>query len=216
MTNKQITAEEAVAKIKDGMCLMVGGFLANGSALKILDLLSQSSVKNLVLICNDTAYPDKAHGKLIVNGQVSKVITSHIGTNPATIEQMNAGTLTVEFVPQGTLAEQIRAFGAGLGGVLTPTGLGTLVENGKEKMTIDGKTYLLEKPLHADMALLGASIGDRSGNLIYKGTSQNMNPLMATAADIVIAEVAKLVETGDLAPETVHTPGIFVDFIVGN
>ena len=212
--NKHITPEQAISKIKSGMTVMVGGFLANGSPLKILDLLSESSVNDLTIICNDTSFPDKAHGKLIANKQVCKVITSHIGTNPATVEQMNAGTLEVEFVPQGTLAERIRSAGAGLGGVLTPTGLGTLVENGKQKLTIDGKEYLLEKPLRADVALLGASLGDKSGNLIYKGASQNFNPLMATAADLVIAEVGELVETGGFAPEAVHTPGIFVDFIV--
>jgi acetate CoA/acetoacetate CoA-transferase alpha subunit len=212
--NKQITLEQAVSKIKSGMTVMVGGFLSNGSALKILDLLAQSDVKDLTLICNDSSFADKGHGKLLANGQVCKEITSHMGTNPAAIDLMNAGKLDVDFVPQGTLAERIRAGGAGLGGVLTPTGLGTLVENGKEKINIDGKDYLLEKPLRADVALLGASVGDKSGNLIYKGTSQNMNPLMATAADLVIAEVGELMETGTYSPESVHTPNIFVDFIV--
>jgi len=212
--NKQLTPEQAVSKIKSGITLMVGGFLANRSALKILELLCQSDIKDLTLIVNDSGFPDKAYGKLLANGQVRKLIASHIGTNPAAIDLMNAGTLEVEFVPQGTLAERIRAAGAGLGGVLTPTGLGTLVEKGKEKITVDGKEFLLEKPLRADIALIGASIGDKSGNLIYKGTSQNMNPLMATAADLVIAEVGELVETGSIAPEQVHTPNIFVDFIV--
>ena len=212
--NKQFTPEQAASKIKNGMTLMVGGFLANGSALKILELLCQSSIKDLTLIVNDSGFPDKAYGKLLANGHVRKLIASHIGTNPVAIDLMNAGTLEVEFVPQGTLAERIRAAGAGLGGVLTPTGLGTLVENGKQKITIDGKEFLLEKPFRADVALLGATLGDKSGNLIYKGTSQNMNPLMATAADIVIAEVGELVETGTLSPESVHTPNIFVDFIV--
>lgn len=211
---KVLTIDQAVTKIQNGMTLMVGGFLAAGSPLRILDLLSQSPVKDLVLICNDTAFPDKGHGKLIHNRQVRKVITSHIGTNPSTIEQMNAGTLEVEFVPQGTLAERIRAGGAGLGGVLTPTGLGTLAEEGKQKIVVDGKEYLLEKWLRADVALVNASVGDKSGNLIYKGTSQNLNPLMATAADIVIAEVGELAETGDLIPETIRTPGIFVNFMV--
>jgi len=212
--NKQLTPEQAASKIKSGITLMVGGFLANRSALKILELLCQSDIKDLTLIVNDSGFPDKAYGKLLANGQVRKLIASHIGTNPAAIDLMNAGTLEVEFVPQGTLAERIRSAGAGLGGVLTPTGLGTLVEKGKEKITVDGKEFLLEKPLRADIALIGASVGDKSGNLIYRGTSQNMNPLMATAADLVIAEVGELVEVGTFAPETVHTPGIFVDFIV--
>ena len=212
--NKQITPEQAASKIQSGMALMAGGFLANGSALKILDLIAQSAIKDLTLICNDSAFPDKAYGKLIANGQVRKLITSHIGTNPVGIDLMNAGTMDVEFVPQGTLAERIRAAGAGLGGVLTPTGLGTLVEKGKQKITIDNKEFLLEKPLRADIALLGATMGDKSGNLVYKGTSQNMNPLMAMAAKVVIAEVGELVETGALTPESIHTPNIFVNFIV--
>jgi len=201
-------------KINSGMTLMVGGFLANGSAIKILDLLAQSDVKNLTLISNDSAFPDKAYGRLLANGQVCKLITSHMGTNPAAIDLMNTGKLEVEFVPQGTLAERIRAAGAGLGGVLSPTGLGTLVEEGKQKVVVDGEEFLLEKPIRADVALLGASLGDKSGNLVYKGTSQNFNPLMAMAAELVIAEVGELVETGDIAPEAVHTPGIFVDYIV--
>jgi len=212
--NKILSLEQAVAKIQSGMTLMVGGFLGAGSPWRMLDLLSQSEAKDLTLICNDTALPDKAHGKLIANGQVRKVITSHIGTNPVTIEQMNAGTLEVEFVPQGTLAERIRAGGAGLGGVLTPTGLGTMVETGKQIIAVDGKDYLLEKPLYADVAIINAAKGDKSGNLIYKGTSQNMNPLMASAADVVIAEVGELVEIGALVPETIHTPSIFVTYIV--
>jgi len=203
-----------VAEIQSGMTVMVGGFMACGSPLKLLEALSQSAVKDLTLICNDSAFPDKAHGKLIANGQVRKLITSHIGTNPATIDQMNAGSLEVVFIPQGTLAECIRAAGAGLGGVLTPTGLGTLAEKGKQKIIIDGKEFLLEKPIRADVALLGASVGDKSGNLIYRGTMQNMNPLMATAAAKVIAEVGELVEIGALAPETIHTPGLFVTYIV--
>ena len=131
---------------------------------------------------NDTAYPDKGCGQLIANKQVKKVIVSHIGTNPCTSEQMNSGELEIEFSPQGTLAERIRSGGAGLGGVLTPTGIGTLVAEGKQVLNIDGKDYLLEKPLRADVALIGASVGDESGNLVYKGTTQNFNPLMATAA----------------------------------
>ena len=211
--NKVKSIEQAVAEIQSGMTVMVGGFLACGSPLKLLDMLSRSAVKDLVLICSDSAYPDRAHGKLIANGQVRKLIVSHIGTNQATIDRMNAGTMEVVFIPQGTMAECIRAGGAGLGGVLTPTGLGTIMETGKQKVTVDGKEFLLEKPLRADVALIGASVGDKSGNLIYKGVTQNMNPLMATAATKVIAEVGELVEVGALVPETIHTPGIFVDYI---
>ena len=211
---KIITPEEAVAHIKSGMTLMIGGFLGNGSPHKIIEKILQSEVCELTLISSDSAFPDKGLGRLIADRRVKKLITSHVGTNPLAIEQMNAGTLEVNFVPQGTIVECIRAAGAGLGGVLTPTGLNTLVEQGKEKITVDGKEYLLEKPLRADVALLGATMGDKSGNLIYKGTSQNINPLIATAADMVIVEVGELFETGAFEPHTVHTPGIFVDFIV--
>lgn len=212
--NKLISVDEAVSKIKDGMVVMIGGFMANGTPKKIVDALVAANVKNLTIICNDTAFPDKGIGLLIVNKQVKKVITSHIGTNPITIDQMNNKDIEVEFNPQGTLAERIRCAGAGLGGFLTPTGIGTVVEQGKQKMTIDGKEYLLELPLKADVALIGASIGDKEGNLIYKGTSQNFNPIMAMAADIVIAEVQELVEVGQLPMENVHTPSIFVKYIV--
>ena len=145
---------------------------------------------------------------------MKKLIVSHIGTNPCTSEQMNSGELEIEFVPQGTLAERVRCGGAGLGGFLTTTGMGTIVAEGKPVVQVDGKEYLLEKPLRADIALVGASLGDKSGNLVYKGTSQNFNPLMASAADLVIAEIEDLVEVGELFPELVKTPGIFVDYII--
>ncbi|MDR0367792.1 MAG: 3-oxoacid CoA-transferase subunit A, partial [Bacteroidales bacterium] len=166
------------------------------------------------VICNDTAFPDRGIGILVTNKQVKKVIASHIGTNPNTIEQFNNKELEVQFVPQGTLSEQIRCGGGGLGGFLTPTGIGTVVEEGKQKLTVEGKEYLLELPLRADVALLGASVGDRAGNLFYKGTTQNFNPMMAMAADLVIAEVEELVEIGDIPMENVHTPSIFVNYIV--
>jgi acetate CoA/acetoacetate CoA-transferase alpha subunit len=213
LMKKEITLEEAVSKIKDGMTIMVGGFLAVGAPVQIIDAIVEKGVKNLTIICNDTAFPDKSLGKLVVNHQVKKLYVSHIGTNPETANQMNAGELEIEFCPQGTLAERIRAKGAGLGGVLTTTGLGTIVEKGKEKIKVDGKEYLLEKPLGADVALIGASIADESGNLIYRGTTQNFNPTMATAADLVIVEAEKVVKTGDLSPESIHTPGIYVDYI---
>ena len=145
---------------------------------------------------------------------MKKLIASHIGTNPKAIEGLNNKTLEIQFVPQGSLAEKIRAGGAGLGGVLTPTGLGTIMEEGKEKVTVDGKEYLLEKPLHADIALIGASLADESGNLVYRGTTNNFNPMMATAADLVIAEAKEIVPVGDIKPEHVHTPALFVDYLV--
>ena len=210
---KLVTVQEAASMVKDGMTIMVGGFLSSGGASCIMDLLVEKGVKDLTLICNDTTFPDRTHGKLIANKQVKKVICSHIGTNPCTMEQMNSGELEVEFVPQGTLAERIRAKGAGLGGVLTTTGMGTLVAEGKPVVNVDGKDYLLEKPLGADIALLGASIADEAGNLVYKGTTQNFNPVMAMAADLVIVEAEKVVPVGEIAPEAVHTPGIFVNYI---
>ncbi|RUT78115.1 CoA transferase subunit A [Ancylomarina longa] len=214
--NKIISLGEAVAKLEDGMTIMIGGFLSVGTANNMIDQIVSSDVKNLTIICNDTAFADKGLGKLIENKQVTKVITSHIGTNPATIEQMNSGEITVEFSPQGTLAERVRSGGAGLGGVLTPTGLGTMVAEGKEIITVDGKDFLLEKPLRADVALIGASISDTLGNLTYRGTTQNFNPLMATAADLVIVEAQEMVKAGDLKPEEIKTPSIFVDYIVNN
>jgi acetate CoA/acetoacetate CoA-transferase alpha subunit len=212
--DKMISIERAIAGIKDGMTLMVGGFLGNGTPSLLVDALAASGVKNLTLVCNDTAFPDKGVGKLIANRQARKVYTSHIGTNPLTGEQMNAGELDVEFCPQGTLAERVRAGGNGLGGVLTPTGLGTMVADGKRVIAVDGREFLLETPLRADVALIRASVADRSGNLAYRGTAENFNPLMATAADVVIAEAGEMVETGQLAPEHVRTPGILVHGIV--
>lgn len=211
---KRITPQQAADMVKDGMTVMVGGFLANGTPESIIDALVAKNVQNLTLILNDTSYPDRGAGKLIANKQVKKIIVSHIGTNKLTAEQMNAGTLEVEFCPQGTLAERVRAGGAGLGGVLTTTGLGTIVAQGKQTLTIQGTEYLLELPLRADIALIRGSIGDTDGNLIYKGTSQNFNPLMAMAADTVIAEIGELKNPGDIAPEAVHTPGILVDYII--
>ena len=214
--SKFISIEEAVSKVKDGMTIMVGGFLANGTPNKIVEALAKSGVKNLTLICNDTAYPDKGVGQLIANKQVKKLFVSHIGTNPHTSEQMNSGELEIEFCPQGSLAERVRAGGCGLGGILTQTGMGTIVAEGKQIVNVDGKDYLLEKPLRADIALVGASLGDKAGNLVYRGTSQNFNPLMASAADLVIAEINELVEVGEIAAENVKTPSIMVDFIIEN
>ena len=211
--NKLIALSEAVDKIKDGMVLMVGGFLTTGGPNSLMDRLAESDVKDLTIICNDAAFDEKGMGKLIANGQVKKIITSYIGSNKSAVEQMNGGTLEVEFAPQGTLAERVRAGGSGLGGVLTPTGIGTKVEEGKQVIEIDGKPFLLEKPLRADVALLGASVADESGNLFFKGTTRNFNPIMAMAADMVMAETAEVVKNGEILPENVHTPAILVDFI---
>lgn len=212
--NKSISIEGVTAIVKDGMTLMIGGFLANGAPENIIDALVESKVKDLTIICNDTGFTDKSLGKLIVNKQVKKVITSHIGTNPATVEQLNNKEIEIEFSPQGTLAERVRAGGSGLGGVLTETGLGTVVADGKQIINIDGKDFLLEKPLRADIALIKASKADKEGNLIYNGTSKNFNPLMAMAADIVVVEATEIVEVGQISKEHVHTSAIFVDHIL--
>ena len=209
-----ITPTEAVSKIRSGMTLMIGGFMAVGSPHRILKELAESEVKDLTIICNDTAFPDKGIGLLIASKKIKKVFVSHIGTNPMTIEQFNNNEIEVVFVPQGTLAEQVRCAGSGLGGFLTPTGLGTVVADGKHIITLDGKEYLLENALRGDVALLGASVGDTVGNLHYKGTTQNFNPLMAMACDTVIAEVEELVPAGNIPMENVHTQGIVVDFLV--
>lgn len=210
--SKRISISEAAAMIKDGSTIMIGGFLGAGSANKIIEEMVKQGKKDLTVICNDTSYIEFGSGYLVANNCVKKVIASHIGTNPVTGEKMISGEMEVQLIPQGTLAEQIRCGGAGIGGFLTTTGLGTIVEEGKQKLTVDGKEYLLEKPLRADVALIGASICDKSGNLVYRGTSQNFNPLMATAADLVIAEVKEEVE--EIAPENVKTPYLFVDYIV--
>ena len=212
--NKLISPSDAASFIKDGMTLMIGGFLGHGTPERIIDEIVASGVKSLTLIVNDTAFPDKGCGKLVTNNQVKKLIVSHIGTNPNTGQKMNSGELEIEFSPQGTLAERIRSGGAGLGGILTPVGIGTIIEEGKEMIQVDGNDYLLEKPLRADIALIYATTADDLGNLIYMGTMRNFNPLMAMAADTVIAEVEELKPAGELSPETIHTPHIFVDYIV--
>jgi len=200
--------------VKDGMTVMIGGFLACGTPESLIDALVQKGVKELPVIANDTAFPDKGIGKLVVNRQLKKVTVSHIGTNPETGRQMHAGELTVELVPLGTLAECIRAGGFGLGGFLTPTGVGTVVENGKQKLTIGGREYLLELSLKADVALLKAAKADKAGTLVFRKAARNFNPLMATAAEIVIVEAQEIVETGTIDPDEVMTPGIFVDYLV--
>ena len=212
--NKLISIDEAVAKIQDGMTVMIGGFLAVGTPEAIIDALVKKGVKDLTIIANDTGFPDRGIGKLIVNKQVKKTIASHIGTNKETGNQMNSGEMEVELSPQGTLAERIRCGGAGLGGFLTPTGLGTIVQDGKEVITVDGQEYILEKPLKADVALLFGSKVGKKGNVYYNQAARNFNPLIATAADTVIVQAEELVEVGDIDPNVVMTPYIFVDYIV--
>jgi len=211
---KIITVVEALEHIQDGCSIMVGGFLGVGTPEILIDAIVEKGVKDLTIIANDTGFIDKGVGKLVANKQVKKIITSHIGTNPETGNQMNNRDIEVELVPQGTLAERIRAKGAGLGGILTPTGIGTVVAEGKESLTIDGREYLLEKPLGADIALIGGSLVDTHGNVVYKSTTRNFNPLMATAADLVIVGAKEIVPVGDIKAEEIITPKIFVDYIV--
>ena len=211
---KVVDKNELKQYLKDGISIHFGGFMVCGTPEGLVDLLIEMKLKDLTLICNDAGFPDRGIGRLIVNGQVKKLITSHIGLNPEAGKQMNEGKMEVELVPQGTLAERIRAAGSGLGGFLTPTGVGTSVENGKQKLTIDGKEYLLELPLRADFAFLRGSITDTIGNVYYNGTSRNFNPLMALAADMVIVETEELVEKGQIKPEDVMTPGVLVCYIV--
>lgn len=212
--NKMVSVDEAISHIKDGMTIMIGGFLGCGSPHRLIDALVEKGVKDLTLICNDSGFTDVGVGKLVVNKQIKKLIASHIGTNKETGNQMNAGEMEVVLVPQGTLAEQVRAGGSGLGGFLTPTGVGTVIEEGKEKFVVDGKTYLLEMPLRADIALIAGETVDKYGNIVYYGATRNFNTLMATAADTVIVEAEKVVEVGTLDPNHVVTPGIFIDFMV--
>lgn len=215
MINKIISVKEAAEKVQDGMTIMVGGFLANGTPDKLIDALVERNVKNLTLICNDTGFPDKGVGKMVVSKQFKKIIASHVGTNPETANQMNSGETEVVLTPQGTLAEKVRCGGNGLGGFYTPTGIGTEAEEGKEKKVINGKEYILETPLRAEVALLRASVVDKKGNMIFNKTMKNFNPMMATAADVVIVEADKIVEVGEIDPEHVMCSGIFVDYIVG-
>ena len=222
---KFITIEEAVKLIPNGATVMFGGFMGCGTAHKFLDALSKSDVKDLTMIANDAAMPGGPMGedhygcaKLIHNHQVKKLIASHVGLNPEVAQQsMVDCTLEVDLLPQGSMAEMIRAGGAGLGGVLTPTGVGTIIEDSPYCLgtqNIDGKHYLLMKPLHADFAVIGGTKIDKSGNVWYKGSTQNFNVVMATAADIVIAEAEEIVENGEIPPEDVRTLGVFVDYVV--
>ncbi|HJV17948.1 MAG TPA: acetate CoA-transferase subunit alpha [Bacillales bacterium] len=213
MVNKIISREEVASIFKNEMTIMVGGFMGVGTPQELVSTLLEADVSEITLIANDTAFTETGVGPLIVNRRVKKVIASHIGTNPETGKQMIAGELDVELVPQGTLAERVRAGGAGLGGILTPTGVGTVVEEGKEKITVDGREYMLEKPLRAEVALLKAHKADKAGNLIYHRSARNFNPLMALAADIVIVQVEKIVEVGEIDPDEVVTPGILIDKI---
>jgi acetate CoA/acetoacetate CoA-transferase alpha subunit len=208
------TVDEAVALIPDGATLMVGGFMGVGSPDLLIDGLVRSRRKDLTVIANDTAMPGVGIGRLVTAKALRKVVASHIGLNPETQQQMIAGALEVELVPQGTLIERIRAAGHGLGGVLTPTGVGTVVEEGKRKIDVDGRAYLLETALHADFGLVQAFMADYLGNLVYALTARNFNPVVAMAGRKVIAEVEQIVPVGMIPPDHVVTPAVLVDYLV--
>ena len=207
---------DAVAKIPDGASLMIGGFMGVGTPVRLVDELVRQGRRGLTVIANDTAAPGVGIGKLVSAGALRKAIVSHIGTNPETQQRMLEGKMEVELIPQGTLIERIRAGGFGLGGVLTPTGVGTVVETGKQKLTVDGKEFLVEVALRADFALVGAFLADYLGNLTYALTGRNFNPVIATAADTVIATAEHIVPVGVIAPDHVMTPAPLVDVLVAN
>lgn len=210
MKHKTIEKDKIIRYFRDGMRVMYGGFMGQGTPPTLVNMILESKVKDLTLIGSDAGMPGVGIAPLIQAGRVKRLITSHIGLLPETGKQIFSGQLDLELVPQGTLVERIRCGGAGLGGVLTPTGVGTVVEEGKQRITLEEKDYLLELPLRADLAIIHAHTGDKAGNLHYHLTSRNFNPLIALAADTVLAEVEQLVDIGKLAPDSVMTPGLLV------
>ena len=219
---KVISAKEAASFVKDGMTVMIGGFMTNGTAESIIKEIAANGAKDLTVICNDAGYQGVGTGRLLANGQIKKLIASHVGLNKECGQKFSAGELDLVLQPQGTLAEQVRAGGAGLAGFLTPTGIGTIVADstspttleGKQVIELDGKEYLLEKAIRGNVAIIQGYIADESGNIRYKGSTRNFNPMMASAADIVIAEVEKIVPAGEIGPNYVETPHIYVDYLV--
>jgi acetate CoA/acetoacetate CoA-transferase alpha subunit len=212
---KVIALHEAVQLIDDGCSLMVGGFGGIGSPPSLIEAILNKEVKNITLICNDTGFPDIGVGRLVSSGRVKKAIVSHIGSNPAAGKLMNEGKLEVEFSPQGVLVERIRAGGVGLGGILVDIGVDNeWVAKGKQVIEVDGMRYLLELPLTADVSIVYAKKGDPFGNLIYDKSARNTNPYVAMAGHITIAEVEEIVPLGQLNPEEIITPGIFINYIV--
>ncbi len=211
-----VPAEEAVAQIPDGASLLIGGFMGVGTPERIVDEIVRQGKRDLTVIANDTAVPGVGIGKLISAGLVRQVIASHIGLNSETQQQMMSGALAVDLVPQGTLIERIRAGGYGLGGVLTQTGIGTAVEAGKQKVDVNGRTYLVEVALGADFALVHAFLADYLGNLAYVLTARNFNPIVAMAGATVIASAEHIVPVGLISPDHVVTPAPVVDFLIAN
>lgn len=216
---KVISAKEAAALIKDGDTVLVGGFMTNGTAKSIVN---EVTAKDLTVVCNDAGFENEGTGRLLHNGLIKRLIATHVGLNKEVAAKFNAGEIELKLQPQGTLAEQVRAGGAGLAGFLTPTGIGTIVADstspttleGKQVIELDGKEYLLEKAIRGNVAIIQGYIADESGNIRYKGSTRNFNPMMASAADIVIAEVEKIVPAGEIGPNNVETPHIYVDYLV--
>ncbi len=216
---KVISAKEAGALVKDGDTVLIGGFMTNGTAKSIVN---EVTAKDLTVVCNDAGFQNEGTGRLLANHQIKRLIATHVGLNKECGQQYNDGELDLKLQPQGTLAEQIRAGGAGLGGFLTPTGIGTIVADstspttleGKQVIELDGKEYLLEKAIRGNVAIIQGYVADETGNVRYKGSTRNFNIPMASAADIVIVEVEKIVPAGEIGPNYVETPHIFVDYLV--
>lgn len=208
-----ITVDEAAEQIQDGMSVMVGGFMGCGNPHSVIDALVRQNTKDLTIICNDACWPGFGVAKLITNKQVKKLIATHVGLNKEVGKMMNSGELEVDLIPQGTFAERIRCGGNGMGGFLTPTGVGTMVAEGKQVINTGDRDYLLELPLKADATIISGYKVDRRGNVWYRGTTRTFNVVMATAANTVIVEAEHIVELGDIEPENVVTQGIFVDYI---
>lgn len=206
--------EEALDHIKDGCTLMYGGFGGVGNPPTLINGILEKGVKNLTLIGNDAGFPHIGIGKIVSHGRAIKLVASHIGSNPIAGELMVDGKMEVEFSPQGTLAERIRAGGVGLGGILVDVGLDSMIEEGKQKVIVDGKTFLLETPLLADVSIVHAKKADTFGNLLYETSARNTNPLVAMAGKITIAEVDEIVPIGELDPEHIITPGVYVDMVI--
>jgi len=215
MKNKVTNIEKAMAHVKDGMSVMVSGFNTSGKPHTLVEYLrTKTEVKDLHLICIDTGNVSEPLELMLEEGKFTRVTGTYFGTNMEISRRINEGIIDYELVPMGTFLERIRAAGGGLGGILTPTGVGTLVEEGKQKINVDGREYLLEKPIFADVALIKAEIADESGNLYLKGTSKTTVKVMATAAKHVIAQAYKIVKTGEIDPELVSVPSIYVDDVV--
>lgn len=214
MKSKVVTLDQAMERCYSGMTVMLPGFVNCGVPETLIQGLIEKGITDLDVISNNTSIKGVGIGRLVHEKRIKHLTCSHIGNNTETIEQVVNGEINVTFTPQGTLCERMRAGGAGLGGVLTPTGLGTPMEEGKQVLEVNGKKYILELPLHADVAFIHAWKADKMGNLVYRHTARNFNPIMATAADFVIVEAEEIVEVGELDPDNIHTPGCLVDMIV--